>query len=162
MSAMGRKRTQLRMNAAQRAELQHCLERGGDARQRERARWALEAASGRHTLEELARQTGRARATIQNWLGKFKAGGVAGLLERETPPGVVSPLAQPRLQAELRMGFQAGRWASAAEVATWLRDQHGIKRARKSIYYWLNLNGWTAPGARSGKPDREGGSRGRS
>ena len=149
---MGRKRTKLRMSAAQRAELQDCLKRGGDARRQERARWALEAASGRHTLEELARQTGRARATIQNWLGKFKAGGVAGLLERDTPPGLVSPLAQPRLQAELQTGFQAGRWASAAEVATWLHDRHGIKRTRKSIYYWLNRNGWTAPGARPRKP----------
>lgn len=98
---------------------------------------ALDAASGRHTLEDLARRAGRARATIQLWLGKFVRGGIQGLLQHDTPPGSISPLAAPHLQAELQAGLNAGRWRSAQEIARWLNDVYGIRRARKSVYYWL-------------------------
>jgi hypothetical protein len=105
----------------------------------------LKAADGSHTLEELADMAGRLRSTIQNWLNKFAAGGVAGLLERNTPPGMVGPLADVNIQQQLETGLNAGRWQSAAQVAVWLLETHGIRRARKSIYYWLRRNGWDAP-----------------
>jgi transposase len=104
------------------------------------------AAEGRHTLEELAQITGRARATIQNWLGKFARHRIAGLLKRHTPPGTISPLADQLVQSQLRAGLKAGRWTSAAAVARWLDEAHGIHRSRKSIYYWLRKNGWASPG----------------
>lgn len=59
------------------------------------------------------------------------------MLERDTPPGTVSPIARPKIQAQLRNGLQTGRWQTASEVAHWLKERHGIKRNRKSIYYWL-------------------------
>ncbi|MCI0558618.1 MAG: hypothetical protein MN733_08990, partial [Nitrososphaera sp.] len=59
------------------------------------------------------------------------------LLKRDTPPGAVSPMANPRIRAELREGLKIGRWRSAAQVAAWLKEAHGIERARKSIYYWF-------------------------
>ena len=130
---MGRKGTQLTLSPAQQAELRQCLAGRGDARVRERALWALAAASGEHTLEELARDAGRVRATIQNWLDKFRTGGVAGLLERRTPPGLASPLAEPLLQAELQAGLNTGRWTTTAAVATWLHAEHGIERSRKGV-----------------------------
>jgi hypothetical protein len=85
---------------------------------------------------------------LQLWLDKFAAAGLAGLLERESPPGLRSPLGGAAVQAELLAGLQAGRWRSAAAIAEWLQAAHGITRARKSIYYWLKRNGWAAPGAR--------------
>jgi len=137
---MGRKRTRLVMSAAQQDELRGRLRVARDAREKERLRWALKAASGDYTLEDLARLTGRVRATIQTWLKKFNEGGISGLLDRDTPPGSISPVAAPDIQAQLRAGLEAGRWHSAGEVAAWLKETHGIQRAPKSVYYWLAKN----------------------
>ena len=145
---MGRKRTQLTLTPTQRTQLTQQLQAATEARQKERLRFALLAAEGRQTLEELAGRLGRARSTLQLWLDKFAAAGLAGLLERESPPGLRSPLGGAAVQAELLAGLQAGRWRSAAAIAEWLQAAHGITRARKSIYYWLKRNGWAAPGAR--------------
>ncbi len=138
---MGRKRTHLELSAAERALLQQHLRTAADPRARERAQFARWAASGQDTLEDLDCKAGRARATIQNWLDKFNAGGVAGLLERATPPGSTSPLAEPRIQGQLKAGLKTGRWRTAREVAAWLEAEHGVKRARKSLYYWLTKRG---------------------
>lgn len=137
LGGMGRRRTRLIVSARQQAELERWLRSGLDARSRERVQVVLWAATGKHTLEDLARRSGRVRATIQLWLGKFKRGGVAGLLKRGTPPGSISPIRAGRVQTQLRAGWARGRWRTAREVATWLREAHGIERARKSIYYWL-------------------------
>jgi transposase len=150
LAGMGRKRTQLWLTAADRMELAQRLPTMTDARLKERLRFALLAAEGRHTLEELAERLGRARSTLQLWLDKFNAGGLAELLQRESPPGLLSPLGGAGVQAELAAGLQAGRWASAQQIAHWLHEAHGIQRARKSIYYWLKRQGWSAPGAKSG------------
>ena len=155
---MGRNRTHLRLSAAQQALVPRLLRTTQDKRERERLQVALWAGTGRYTLEELAEKVGRARATIQLWLGKFKAGNIRGLLQRDTPPGATSPLSAPRLQAQLRAGLRAGRWRSAEAMAAWLKEEHGIDRARKTLYYWLKKNGWAAPGVRfqpsSGKGER--------
>lgn len=137
---MGRKRTRLNLSAEQFADLHQRLRASKDERERERVKFLILAARGECTVEELATATGRARATIQNWLQKFRAGGVSGLLERETPPGSISPIALPEVQAEFRAGVAAGRWRSAGEVAAWLKQEHGIRRASKSVYYWLAKN----------------------
>ncbi len=76
-------------------------------------------------------------STIQIWLDCFVADGVEGLLQREAPPGLTSPLAQPKVQEQLREGLKAGRWRTAAQVASWLEEAHGITRAAKSLYRWL-------------------------
>ena len=117
IDGMGRKRTRLVMSAAQQDELRGRLRVARDAREKERLRWALKAASGDYTLEDLA-----------------------GLLDRDTPPGSISPVAAPDIQAQLRAGLEAGRWHSAGEVAAWLKETHGIQRAPKSVYYWLAKN----------------------
>ena len=155
---MGRNRTHLRLSTAQQAELPRLLRVTKDQRERERLQVAVWAASGRYTLEELSEMAGRARATIQLWLGKFKAGNIRGLLRRDTPPGSKSPLSAPGLQAQLRAGLRAGRWRSAEAMVAWLKEEHGIDRARKTLYYWLKKNGWAAPGVRfqpsSGKGEK--------
>ena len=145
---MGRKRTRLELSAGERAELRRRLGSATHPRDQERLRTVLDATSGRHTLEELAERVGRVRATIQLWLGRFARGGVEGLLARDTPPGSISPIANPKIQTQLRAGWRTGRWQSASQVAAWLQKAHGIKRARKSIYYWLEKGG------RGGKRDR--------
>ena len=143
---MGRRRTRLQLSEAEQDEARRLCRSLADARERERARFALEAATGKYTLEELAGRLGRSRSTLENWLVKFAAGGLAGLLERNTAPGLASPIASERLQRQLQGGLRAGRWRSAAHLAAWLEEEHGIRRSRKSIYYWFGKWGTPPPG----------------
>jgi transposase len=92
------------------------------------------ATSGQHTLDDMARLAGRARSTIQVWLDEYTEGGMAQLLEREAPPGLASPVADAKVQEQLQAGLKAGRWRTAGQVAAWLKEAHGIKRATKSVY----------------------------
>lgn len=135
---MGRNRTRLLLSTGELADLRRGLRAAKDEREKERLRVVLWAARGQHTLEDLACMAGRARATIQTWLDKFKEGAIPGLLKRDTPPGTISPVRDSEVQAQLRAGVKAGRWRSAREVAVWLKDAHGIERATKSVYYWLS------------------------
>jgi transposase len=138
MRDMGRHRTQLNLSPSQVRSLRQLLQSSRDTRTKERLQFALRAATGRETLEDLAQHIGRSRSTIQNWLVKFEAGGITGLLDRDTPPGMASPVASQTIQARIEAGVKTGRWRSASEIAAWLKREHGIKRSRKSIYYWLN------------------------
>jgi transposase len=145
---MGRRRTRVELSPAETRRAQRLVRSGTDAREVERARFALLAASGRHTMEALAGLVGRQRSTLQTWLAKFQSGGLERLLERETSPGLASPIAEPTIQRQLQTGLAQGRWSSAAQVAAWLHRTHGIKRSRKSIYYWLQKYGNPAPQGR--------------
>lgn len=138
---MGRRRTQLDLSPAERHEALRLARACADQRVLDRVGFALLGATGQHTMEELAKLVGRRRSTLQTWLAKFRAGGLAGLLERNTSPGVTSPVAAPKVQRQLQAGIKAGRWATASDVATWLKQAHGIERSRKSIYYWLHKHG---------------------
>ena len=135
---MGRRRTELNLSPAERREALRLVRSCADPRLVERAGFALLGATGLHTMEDLAKLVGRRRSTLQTRLTKFRAGGLASLLERDTAPGVASPVATPKVQRQLQAGLKAGRWATASEVAAWLKQAHGIERARKSIYYWLH------------------------
>ena len=135
---MGRKRTELELTAKDRAAIHHYFNTTEDLRERERLDFAIKAATGKHTLEDLARLTGRSRSTLQNWLTKFRRGGINELLTRDAAPGKVTPLVGEEVQAELREGLKRRRWTTAQQVADWLTQRHGIKRTRKSIYYWLH------------------------
>ena len=134
---MGRRRTQIKLSAKDRTTIQRQLNESLDPRAKERLNFILKASTGEFTLEELATRCGRARATLQNWLTKFEAEGIKTLLARDTPPGKVSPLSGGDLQKDLKIGLKAGRWSTAQQVADWLRQEHGIKLARKSVYYWF-------------------------
>jgi putative transposase len=138
---MARKRTKLGVGPEVLSELKARLRATTDPRDKERLQVVLWSTEGRHTLEELARLAGRARSTIQVWLGDFEAGGLVGLLERQSPPGLSSPLGEPKVQQQLEAGLKAGRWRTAGQVAFWLKETHGIKRAAKSLYRWLGKVG---------------------
>ena len=138
---MARKRTKLAVSAAQAAQLKAQIRAATDPRDKERLQVVQWATSGQHSLGELAELAGRARSTIQVWLEDFTAGGVAQLLERTPPPGKPSLVAGAKVQAELQAGLKAGHWRTAGQVAAWLHEKHGIKRAAKSLYYWLGKVG---------------------
>jgi len=129
------------MSTAELVQLKERIRSATDPRDKERLQVVLWATHGQHSLEELARLAGRARSTIQVWLDHFTAGGLAKLLARESPPGPTSPVAAPEVQAQLQAGLRAGHWRTAGQVAAWLQEVHGIKRAAKSLYYWLGKVG---------------------
>jgi len=138
---MARKRTKLSMSQEELEEIKRAIRSAEDPRDKERLQVVLWATSGQHSLEALAQLAGRARSTIQIWLDDFTAGGLSKLLEREAPPGKPSPVADPKVQEQLQDGLKAGRWRTAGQVAAWLKEAHGIKRAAKSLYYWLGKVG---------------------
>src|SRR5277367_2615224 len=138
---MARKRTKLTVSAEVLGELKTTLRTTTDLRDKERLQVVLWSTSGQHTLAELARLAGRARSTIQIWLDDFESGGVAGLLERASPPGPSSPLGEAKVQEQLKAGLKSGRWRTAGQVAAWLQETHDIERAAKSLYRWLGKAG---------------------
>ena len=142
---MARKRTKLSMSEQEMAWIKQELRATTDARDKERLQVVLWATSGQHSLEALARLAGRARSTIQIWLDDFTEGGLTQLLERKTPPGKSSPVAESKVQEQLQAGLKAGRWRTAGQVAAWLQQDHGIERAAKSLYYWLGKVGGALP-----------------
>ena len=142
---MGRRRTHLRLSSAQQTELESLLATQRDPRIRERLKFVECVAGGRLTLEDVARKIGRSRSTIQNWLDKFSGGGLPGLLERDTPPGRESAVGRAGIQAQLRAGLASGRLKTATQVSEWLRETHGLKLARKSVYYWLKKRDESSP-----------------
>lgn len=134
---MGRKPSKLTSTTAQRADLQTRLNSRLNAGSRQKIRAVLLAMNGECSLDEIARITGRARSTIQLWLKRYEDGGTALLLKRKDVLKSSSPIAAEGMQHQLKEGLRKGQWSSAAEIARWLQDVHGIKRARKSIYYWM-------------------------
>lgn len=138
---MARKRTKLSMSQEELSQIKQAVRSANDPRDKERLQVVLWATSGQHSLEALAQLAGRARSTIQIWLDDFTAGGLSKLLEREAPPGKPSPVADAKVQEQLQAGLKAGRWRTAGQIAAWLKEAHGIKRATKSLYYWLGKVG---------------------
>lgn len=142
---MGRPKLKLVITEAQRAELRHALKDGPDSGQRERLQALQLANPGRHPHQEIAQLLGKARSTIQLWLDYYEAGQLPRLLARKSAPGKTSELQDPKMQEQLQAGLKAGCWRTAAQIAAWLAQTHGIQRAAGSLYYWLGKAGGTLP-----------------
>jgi transposase len=134
---MARAHLKLTVSPAQKAELEQRFKAADDVRQRQRLQAMLLATTGQHGYRDIAQIVGCSPSTFGLWLNQFLAGGISALLRRKTPPGSSSPIGQARVQAELMAGLKSGRWRTAGQVAAWLQEAHGIKRAAKSIYRWL-------------------------
>ena len=143
---MARKRTKLAMSAAVAAQLKGQIRTPHGSPDKERMQVVHWAASGQHTLEDLARLAGRARSTIQVRLDDFTGGGLARLLERETLPGKSGPVAEAIVQAQLQAGLKRpdagalpGRWRPGLRKPT-------ASSGRPSFC----ITGWEKWAARSG------------
>jgi transposase len=134
---MARAHLKLTVSSAEKAELEQRFKAADDVRQRQRLQAILLATTGQHGYRDIAQIVGCSPSTFGLWLNKFLAGGISELLRRETPPGSSSPIGQAQVQTELVAGLKSGRWRTAGQVAAWLQEAHGIKRAAKSIYRWL-------------------------
>jgi transposase len=138
---MPRAHLKLTVQPAVKAELEKRFKSTADVRRRQRLQAVLLATTGRHGYRDIAQIVGCATSTFALWLKGFLEGGVEGLVRRESPPGLSSPIGEPRVQEQLKEGLKAGRWRTAEQVAAWLEEAHGIKRAAKSMYRWLGKAG---------------------
>jgi transposase len=138
---MGRNKLKLVIAAAEREELRQAFKTLTDPRSRDRVQAVQLATTGQHTHEEIALLVGRARSSIQQWIDRYEAGGLSRLLEHKKAPGQKSPLQEPALQAQIQEGLQKGMWRTAGQLAAWLEQTQGIRRAANSLYYWLGKVG---------------------
>ena len=99
---MGRPYFRLIVDGPTRRDLEQSFRQVKDVRDRQRLEAVRLACTGQHSLEQIAEVVGCSRATVQNWLGKFKRGGIDGLLERRKPGASPSPLQEPGLQESFR------------------------------------------------------------
>lgn len=138
---MARAHLKLTVLPAQKAELEQRFKATDDVRERQRLQAMLLATTGQHGYRDIAQIVGCATSTFALWLNKYLGGGVEELLRRETPPGASSPIGAAPVQQELVAGLKSGRWRTARQVAAWLQEAHGIRRAAKSMYRWLGKAG---------------------
>ena len=98
------------------------------------------AASGQLTAAQIAEQLGISRRRFFDWMNALKAGGLAGLLEREHGGGAL-PRVRGEILKELLAGLQSGRWKRAKEIQHWLREEHAVSLKLPGVYYWLGKLG---------------------
>ena len=111
-----------------------------DVKSQQRLLAARLAASGQLTAAQIAEQLGISRRRFFDWMNALKAGGLAGLLERQHGGGAV-PQVQGDALKELQAGLQSGRWKRAKEIQHWLRERHTIRLKLAGVYYWLGKLG---------------------
>ena len=97
-----------------------------DVKSQQRLLAARLAASGQMTAAQIAEQLDISRRRFFDWMNALKAGGLAGLLEREHGGGAV-PQIKGDARQELLAGLQSGRWKRAKEIQYWLRERHAIR-----------------------------------
>lgn len=111
-----------------------------DVKSQQRLLAARLAASGQMTAEQIAEQLGISRRRFFDWMNALKAGGLAGLLERQHGGGAV-PQVQGAALKELQEGLRSGRWKRAKEIQHWLRERHAVGLKLPGVYYWLGKLG---------------------
>ena len=108
---------------------------------RDRLRAVQMSFDGIRRYEDIARQLGRAKSAVQNWLQTFTTGGIEALLTRKKAPGKASPMQAAQIQKAIVAGLKEGRWRTGQQFAAWLRQQHRIDLSLTQIYYWLGKFG---------------------
>ncbi len=138
----GRPKLKLTMSDEERDELRRIFRKTTDAKAKERCQALLMANQGTYTHEQIAQQLCRSRSTIQRWITNFKEEGFEALESRQgREGGRPTEMRSEELITELKAGLKEGRWTRAADVADWLRREHGIERSKTSIHYWLGKAG---------------------
>jgi transposase len=142
MKKRGRPKLKLLLSDAQLAELRSIRRQTRDAGVLERCQALLLAHGGNHTYEEIAHQLGRAKRSIQNWVGAYCDHGVEALRsKRGQGGGRPSPLHEEDVQKDVIVGLKNGRWQTGVEIQDWLEQEHGLKRSLSSVYYLLGKLG---------------------
>ena len=134
----GRPKLKLAMEPDLLKEVETLYRKTKDVRVRERAQAVLLAADGNHTYEQIAKTVGRARSSIQQWVGAFGKNGVDALYSRQGKGGGrPSPMSDSAVKSAFEQKLKDGAWRTAAEAKKWLHSEVGIERSVSDIYYWM-------------------------
>jgi transposase len=137
----GRPRIKIGATDAVKAEIARRIKKESNALLRDRLRAVQLAFGGSRRYEDIARQIGRARSSVQFWIEAFTAEGLEGLLKRKKAPGKTSALQEAKVQADIAEGLREGRWRTGPQFAAWIKEEHGIELCSTQIYYWLKKSG---------------------
>ena len=124
------------------AELQRCVCREKNAKQRDRYRAVLLALQGEQTkaiMDKLA----RSRGFVQGWVYAYRDGGIAAIAEapRSGKPPKLSPQQIAALRELLDGGAEASQGLSALrgqDVQTFLQEQFGVTYSLSGAYDLLH------------------------
>lgn len=127
------------------AELKELLrqEKTGSGKERIQVLYLLKTKKAK-TVTEAAEMLGRNRVTVQDWLGKYRQGGLENLLSKKVSTGrprKVPQWAEKALEKRLKenQGFD-----SYGEICEWLEKKIGIqakyKTVHKLVYYRLKAS----------------------
>jgi transposase len=127
------------------AELKELLrkEKTGSGKERIQVLYLLKTKKA-ETVTEAAEMLGRNRVTVQDWLGKYRQGGLEKLLSKKVSTGrprKVTQWAEKALEKRLK---EKERFDSYGEICEWLEEKLGIeakyKTVHKLVYYRLKAS----------------------
>jgi transposase len=101
--------------------------------QRERL-LVLKSAMEGDTLKVLSNRFSRSHTTIQDWINRFRDGGVAKLLDKQKGNGPTSKLT-PEMEAGMREELAKGKWRTARDAWNWLSENHDVSDLKESVIY---------------------------
>lgn len=128
--------------------------RGAKGWQRERLLVIKRALEGAGTVE-LAKKMSRSHTTIQDWIDRFREGGIERLLSKEKGNGPQSALTA-EMQKALEVELAKGRWRTAGEAWKWLEQHFDMSAfSESSIYYILGKCGGRLKVARPSNPKKD-------
>jgi len=137
----GRPRIKISAPDSVKADIAARIKKESNASMRDRLRAIQLAFDGMLRYEDIARQLGRARSSVQRWIEAFTAEGLEGLLTRKKAPGKVSVMHNVQVQAGIEEGLREGHWRTGPQFAAWVRQAHGIDLCATQTYYWLKKAG---------------------
>ena len=115
----------------------------------ERTAWKLQrlqairlAMEGQETYQRIAGIVRTTTASLCQWIGWFRQGGIEELLGHANgAKGGKAPRFTPEQWELFRAELARGRWRTARDAQRWLREELGLVIARKEVYRHLGKLG---------------------
>lgn len=101
--------------------------------QRERL-LVIKAAMEGDTLRVLSKRFSRSHTTVQDWINRFREGGVSKLLDKRKGNGPVSKLT-PEMETRMRAELAKGKWRTARDAWNWLCENYDTSDLKESVIY---------------------------
>jgi transposase len=116
-------------------DLKHRLQREHDGRKKPRLQMLYLLASGQaQTRQDVAHLLGLSRNTVDQWLARYEAGGLARLLDIYIPTGK-RPSLPPDVLASIDQALhQPAGFGSYEELRQWVERTHGVQVKYKTLY----------------------------
>lgn len=97
------------------------------------------------TIDCAASLLGRHRVTVQKWLRLYRTGGLAGMLERKSPPGRKQSIPEWAQNALSKRLEQPEGFNSYGEICQWLQTQLGITAPYKTVHQLVHYRLGASP-----------------